>query len=107
MDPVVVSLKDLTEDALENARRSNNSSEVSRIILNLNSEKFTDYETLVRSIKEHVDNLDPFEPRTIVQYILENLRPEYRRLLDPVNIILSSKKKKRRNSLLCFVRGRT
>lgn len=80
-------------DALEKAARINNVEELTKIIEDLNSRTFTDYKTLVKHIRTHVRDLDPFEPESVVNYILDNIRPELKKLVDPANMILFSTSK--------------
>jgi len=81
-------------DALESATKINNVAELKRIIDDLNSRNFSDHKSLIRCIREHVKDLDPFEPDTVVDYILDQIRPELKKLVSATSIILSTSKPK-------------
>jgi hypothetical protein len=77
-------------DALEQATRINNNEELNKIIEELNAKNFPDYKSFMKQIRVHMRELDPFEPETVVNYILENVRPELKNLVNPARMILSS-----------------
>lgn len=79
----------LTED-LEHATEVNNQNELNKILKDLNEMNFLDYKSLMKQIRVQVKELDPFEPENTVNYILDNIRPDLKKLIDPVHMILSS-----------------
>ena len=81
------------KEELERATEVNNQNELNNILKELNDMNFVDYKSLVKQIRVHVKELDPFEPESIVKYILENIRPDLKKLVDPAHIILSSNSK--------------
>jgi hypothetical protein len=81
-------------DALEKATRINNIEELNRIIEELNAKNFPDYKTFIKQIRLYVKELDPFEPETVVNYILDNIQPDLKKLIDPASMILSISKPK-------------
>ncbi len=90
--------------ALSKASQINNHDELNRIVLDINNDQFTDYETLARKIRKYVDDFDPKEEDRykIVLYIVNMLRPELQDLLSPVQVILSLRPEARRPRYLCF-----
>lgn len=82
----------LTE-ALEKAARINNVLELDKIIKDLNSFDFPDHKSLMKAIKIRIDDLDPFDPHSVIEYILENLSPELKNLMNPARMILLSNSK--------------
>ncbi len=76
--------------------------EIQKITETIKSKKYSDYKSLVKDIKILVDELDPYDKKTTVSCILENILPEQRNLLDPVNIILYSEETPKRKWLQCF-----
>jgi len=89
-------------DALNSAGRINNSREITRIIGELNETTFKSSKSLMKAIKIYVDELDPFEPYTSISYIVDSLTPSHKTLIDPVNMIMNTSTKQRRNLLPCF-----
>lgn len=87
-------------DALDSAGRINNSREITRIIGELNEVTFDNSKSLMKSIKKHVTELDPFEPYNTISYVIDNLKPSHRNLIDPVNMIMNIKQG--RSLSLCF-----
>jgi hypothetical protein len=89
-------------DALNSAGRINNSREITRIIGELNETSFETSKSLMKSIKKYTDELDPFEPYNTISYIIDSLEPRHKELIDPVNMIMNTSIKQRRNLSLCF-----
>lgn len=81
-------------EELDKATESNNIIELTKIIHELNSNTFPDHKSLILKIRESLLELDPFEPETVVNYILNNIRPELRQLVDPVHMILTARTSK-------------
>jgi hypothetical protein len=92
-------------DALDQATRINNIDELNTIIEELNAKNFPDHKSFMKQIRVHISELDPFEPETVVNYILENVRPELKNLINPVRMILSSTSKPK--WFQCFLGTRT
>lgn len=76
-------------DALENATKMNNMSELKKTMQELNSLELSSYKDLMKHIRKHIEHLDSFEPENVLKYILDNLKPELKKLIDPVHMILS------------------
>lgn len=87
-------------EALNSAGRINNSREIARIVGELNETSFETSNSLIKSIKKYIDVLDPFEPYTTISYVIDNLKPSHKELMDPVNMIM--KFKQRRSLSQCF-----
>jgi hypothetical protein len=81
-------------DALEKATRINNIEELNKIIEELNAKNFPDYKSFIKQIRLYVKELDPFEPETVVNYILDNIHPDLKKLIEPARMILSTSKPK-------------
>lgn len=94
-------------DALEQATRINNISEMKKTIDELNSLELSNYKDLVKHIRKHIEQLDPFEPENVIKYILENLKPELKKLFDPSHMILSPPQPNKRSWFQCFRGTRT
>jgi hypothetical protein len=92
-------------DALNSAVKTNNSREMDRILNEINEQSYTNYRLLMKDIKMHVKELDPFDEYNTIRYIIDNIRTELQDLLDPVRIIMNYKKKKMMS--LCFGGKRT
>jgi hypothetical protein len=80
-------------DALNSAVKINNSREMARILCEINEQSYTSYKLLMKDIKRHVKELDPFDEYNTIRYIIDNIRTELQELLDPVRIIMNYKKK--------------
>lgn len=94
--------------ALENATEMNNISELKKSLDELNSlQGVSNHKELMRHIRKHIEDLDPFEPVAVVNYILENLKPELKKLVDPAHMILSSPSPNKRSWFRCFQETRT
>lgn len=90
--------------SLSSAAIINTLEEIEKIIETIKSKKYTSYKELVDDIKRLVDNLDPCDKKGTVSCIVENIHPEQRDLLDPVNIILYTEQQKpKRKWLRCFL----
>lgn len=77
--------------------------EIQKIIDTIKSKKYVDYKSLVKDIKTLVDELDPRDKKSTVSCIVENILPEQRELLDPVNIIMYTEEQRpKRKWLMCF-----
>ena len=87
-------------DALSSAGRINNSREMSRIIQELNEVDFDTSKSLMRSIKEYIDELDPFDTYSTITYVVDNIKDSHKSLIDPVHMIMKINKKRR--LLQCF-----
>jgi hypothetical protein len=95
---------DLSE-ALNSAVKINNSREMARILSEINEQSYLNYRLLMKDIKRHVKELDPFDEYNTIRYIIDNIRTELQELLDPVRIIMNYKKKRMMSS--CFGEKRT
>lgn len=93
-------------DVLEKATRINNNEELNKIIEELNATNFPDHKSFMRQIMVYIRELDPFEPETVVNYILENVRPDLKNLVNPARMILLSSTSKPR-WFQCFRGTRT
>ena len=91
-------------DALDSAGRINTSRELVRIIHELNELCFKSSNLLMKSIKKYTDELDPFDPYDTIKYIIENLKDDHKKMLDPVNMIMNTTTQKQSLSL-CFSRA--
>jgi hypothetical protein len=87
-------------DALNSAGRINNSREINRIVGELNETSFETSKSLIKSIKQYIDDLDPFEPYTTISYVIDSLKPSHKELIDPVNMIMNFKQS--RSLSRCF-----
>lgn len=89
--------------SLTSASIINTLEEIQKIVEIIKSKKYSHYKQLVHDIKTLVDKLDPCDRQNTVSCIIENIHPEQRELLDPVNIILSVEEEKPKRKLLhCF-----
>lgn len=77
--------------ALSYAAVVNTLKEIEMIVDDIKSKSYNSHVDLIRDLKRHIDDLDPCDKKSTVSCILENIHPEQRNLLDPVNIILYSK----------------
>jgi hypothetical protein len=80
-------------EALDSAVKINNSREMNRILSEINEQSYSTYKLLMKDIKKHVKELDPFDEYNTIRYIIDNIRTELQDLLDPVRIIMVYKKK--------------
>lgn len=88
-------------DVLDSAMKQNNSEEIQRIVQAINSTVFDNYVSMAQAIRKHVEELDPFEPESVIGYILDNVSPEHKKIMDPVQIVLFSTP---RQSTTCWSR---
>ena len=89
--------------SLSSAAIINTLEEIKKIIDVIKSKKYSNYKTLIKDIKYLVDDLEPVDKKSTVSCIIENIHPEQRELLDPVNVILYTEEERpKRKWLLCF-----
>lgn len=89
--------------SLTSAAIINTLEEIQKIVEIIKSKKYSNYKHLVNDIKMFVDELDPCDKKSTVSCIIENIHPEQRDLLDPVNVILHvDEEKPKRKWLHCF-----
>lgn len=88
------------KDLLDASRR-NDKIEVKRIIEILNERIYTNIDEISIEIMRLVNELDPFDVHSTVETIFNGLHPDNMKLFEPVNVITSSVKYKKR-SFGCF-----
>ena len=91
-----------TADVLDSAMKQNNSEEIQKIVQTINSTVFDDYVAMAQAIRKQVRDLDPFEPESVIGYILDNVSPEHKKIMDPVQIVMALST--RRQSTTCWSR---
>lgn len=94
-------------DALEQATITNNMFELNKIVNELNSAEYSSHNELIKAIRKKIEELDPFEPVIEVNYILDRLKPELKKLMDPAHMILITDNSTRPKWFRCFPRTRT
>ena len=92
-------------DELSRVTDLNDSTEITLIIEELNSKKFSDHVQLSRELNKLVrDRLDPVNVRETTEKIFIDLLPEHRILFEPVSVIVSTSPAERSSG--CFLRRR-
>lgn len=79
-----------TADVLDLAMKQNNSEEIQKIVQAINSKVFEDYVSMAKAIRKQVQDLDPFDPESVIGYILDNVSPEHKKIMDPVQIVIKT-----------------
>lgn len=89
------------EKDLLDASRANDIEEISRMVTILNSNVYTNHIELSNELLKLLDEFDPIDKNQTIETVFDKLSPEHKHLFTPVNVIISSRKKKQQ-SFGCF-----
>lgn len=102
MNSVIFSSSLNFEKDLLDASRENDAKEISMMSIILNSNVYTSHVELSNDLSRLVDEFDPFDKIQTIEILFDKLSPEHKNLFSPVNVIISSSRKKKQRSFGCF-----